>query len=158
MSAVAKSPRAERRSRAGSAMETHGPSLRGRDLIDQWLASRGWRAWPFQQQAWEAYAAGRSGLIQVATGAGKTYGAYLGPLAELIDERTESLAEVRSTQREISGSSSSASPAPPRETPSLRILFITPLRAVSRDIELALKAPVHDLRLPITIESRTGDT
>jgi ATP-dependent Lhr-like helicase len=65
------------------------PRTRGRDLIDQWLASKGWRAWPFQQQAWEAYAAGRSGLIQVATGAGKTYGAYLGPLAELIDETSD---------------------------------------------------------------------
>src|SRR5258706_11145438 len=98
MSAVAKSRRVPRPLRV--AEMAPAPPIRGRDLIDQWLASRGWRAWPFQQQAWEAYAAGRSGLIQVATGAGKTYGAYLGPLAELIDERTESLAEVRSTQRE----------------------------------------------------------
>ncbi len=35
---------------------------------------------------------------------------------------------------------------------------MTPLRAVSRDIELALKAPVAELGLPILIESRTGDT
>jgi len=106
----------------------------GREVIEGWLASRGWRAWPFQQEAWEAYAAGRSGLIQVATGAGKTYGAYLGPLAELIDE---------GGGKKVEG---------------LRILYVTPLRAVSRDIELALKAPVLELSLKITIESRTGDT
>src|SRR5437899_12369464 len=80
MSAVAKSRRAPVPAIADAA------PARGRDLINQWLASRGWRAWPFQQQAWDAYEAGQSGLIQVATGAGKTYGAYLGPLAELIDE------------------------------------------------------------------------
>lgn len=40
----------------------------------------------------------------------------------------------------------------------IHTLYITPLRAVTRDIELALKRPVADLHLPITIESRTGDT
>jgi ATP-dependent Lhr-like helicase len=149
MTAVAKS----RRTLGQACVEVAAP-IRGRDRIDQWLASRGWRAWPFQEQAWDAYAAGQSGLIQVATGAGKTYGAYLGPLAELIDEIAEcgipiadseprSKSEIRNPKSAIQG---------------LRILFITPLRAVSRDIELALKAPVRDLKLPITIESRTGDT
>src|ERR1041384_16466 len=140
MTVVAKSSRADRvsRIREPDALVSH---QHGRDLIEQWLASRGWRAWPFQQQTWDAYAAGHSGLIQVATGAGKTYGAYLGPLAELIDEVGSSRSAGRSEA--VSG---------------LRILFVTPLRAVSRDIELALKAPVCDLGLPITIESRTGDT
>lgn len=113
------------------------PPQSGRELITTWLASRGWRAWPFQQEAWDAYTAGRSGLIQVATGAGKTYGAYLGPLAELIDE------SHANGGKKVDG---------------LRILYITPLRAVSRDIELALKAPALELNLKITIESRTGDT
>jgi ATP-dependent Lhr-like helicase len=153
MTAVAQSRRKPVRLRKSDPAKG-APRHRGRDLITHWLASKGWRAWPFQQQAWDAYAAGRSGLIQVATGAGKTYGAYLGPLAELIDELNGFLAEAQSPQ---SGAFSAFS-APPRETPPLRILFITPLRAVSRDIELALKAPVRDLNLPITIESRTGDT
>jgi ATP-dependent Lhr-like helicase len=128
------------------AVRRPAPVASGRAVIEGWLASRGWRAWPFQREAWDAYDAGKSGLIQVATGAGKTYGAYLGPLAELIDE----------------GSARRAESPPPRGVKSnvegLRILYVTPLRAVSRDIELALKAPVLELGLRITIESRTGDT
>lgn len=110
----------------------------GRDAIERWFADRGWTPWLFQRDAWDAYARRESGLIQVATGAGKTYAAYLGPLAALIDE-------VRAHKE---GSF----------VPGLRILYVTPLRAVSRDIELALREPVRDLGLPVRVESRTGDT
>jgi ATP-dependent Lhr-like helicase len=150
MSAVAKSRRPSRRP---SIEVAPPPPPRGRDLINKWLASKGWRAWPFQQEAWDAYEAGHSGLIQVATGAGKTYGAYLGPLSEMIDETADCGLRIAD-----SGSRQSAIRNPQSAIDPLRILFITPLRAVSRDIELALKAPVRDLKLSITIESRTGDT
>src|SRR5689334_7325600 len=116
MTAVAKPTRPIRR--AAAAPNLTAPDASGRDLINGWLASKGWRAWPFQQQAWDAYTAGKSGLIQVATGAGKTYGAYLGPLAELIDEK-RALAGAQSARKERSDSAS-ANSAPPRET--LRIL------------------------------------
>src|SRR5262245_58598573 len=99
-----------------------------------WLARGGWKPFAFQEEAWAAYGRGESGLINVPTGAGKTYAAYFGPLAELIDERAAGA---------VTGA---------------RVLFITPLRAVSRDIELALKAPVADLGVKVKIESRTGDT
>ncbi len=105
----------------------HAP---GTQRVLAWMAGRGWTPWDFQRQAWAAYARGESGLINVPTGAGKTYAAYLGPLAELLDRPAEGLA----------------------------VLFVTPLRAVSRDIELALREPVHDLAAKVTIGSRTGDT
>ena len=40
----------------------------------------------------------------------------------------------------------------------LRVLYITPLRAMTRDIESALRRPVEALRLDAAVESRTGDT
>ncbi|MBL8761135.1 MAG: DEAD/DEAH box helicase, partial [Phycisphaerae bacterium] len=104
-----------------------------------WFASRGWSPFEYQVRAWDAYAAGRSGLVQVPTGAGKTYAAFGGPLQELIDE---SLAKCDD--------------APSPRT--VRVLYITPLRAVSRDIELALRAPIESMGLPCRVESRTGDT
>jgi ATP-dependent Lhr-like helicase len=104
-----------------------------RQRIDAWFASQGWRAWEFQQQAWAAYAAGRHGLIQVPTGAGKTYAAFLGPLMEMMAHA-------------------------PTPAAGLHTLYLTPLRAVTRDIELALKRPIADMGLGITVESRTGDT
>lgn len=98
--------------------------------VEAWFESRGWTPYPFQREAWAAHARGDSGLIHVPTGAGKTYAAYLGPLAE------------------VAG----------RGQKGLQILYITPLRAVSRDIELALLAPLSAFDADITVESRTGDT
>ncbi len=82
---------------------------------------------PFQEEAWAAYLRGESGIVQVPTGAGKTYAAYLGPLAEIA----------------ACGGG---------------VLYISPLRAMARDIEAALKAPVEALGLAIRVEGRTGDT
>ena len=44
------------------------------------------------------------------------------------------------------------------QAPPLRVLWITPLRALAGDTEAALRAPIEDFGLPWTVESRTGDT
>lgn len=109
------------------------------DAPERFFAAQGWSPFPFQRRAWEAFAEGRSGLISVPTGAGKTYAAFGGPLSLL--------------------ASLPRPAAPARRRPrSLRVLYITPLRAVSRDIETALRRPVEMLGLPVDVESRTGDT
>lgn len=102
------------------------------DRLRAWFADRGWQPHGFQEESWALHAEGRSGLILVPTGSGKTYAAYLGPLAQLADVGTK-----------------------PR---GLSILYVSPLRALSRDIEQALRAPIESLDLPLTVESRTGDT
>jgi ATP-dependent Lhr-like helicase len=99
--------------------------------VYDWFAQQGWEPIAFQQKAWDAYLASDSGLIQVPTGSGKTYGAVMGPLAQM-------LAEDR-----LSG---------------LQLLYITPLRALSRDIEASIQRPIEEMGWPITIASRTGDT
>ena len=40
----------------------------------------------------------------------------------------------------------------------LKLLYLTPLRAVSRDIEQALRLPIESQGWPLKVESRTGDT
>ena len=42
--------------------------------------------------------------------------------------------------------------------PGLHTLYVSPLKALATDIARNLTRPVQDMRLPITIESRTGDT
>ncbi|MCB9548203.1 MAG: ligase-associated DNA damage response DEXH box helicase [Myxococcales bacterium] len=96
-----------------------------------WFADQGWTPFGFQAATWAAYAAGESGLVHVPTGAGKTYAAFGGPFADL---------------------------AAGRGRGGLHTLYLTPLRAVARDIEEALTRPVQALGLPIRVESRTGDT
>jgi len=97
------------------------------DRLRGWFTTRGWAPMPFQEEAWAAYLRGESGIVQVPTGAGKTYAAYLGPLAEI-------------------GAAGGS------------LLYVSPLRAMARDIEAALRAPVDALGLGLRVESRTGDT
>lgn len=98
--------------------------------IRRWFKTQGWTPLDFQASAWNAYLEGHSGLIQVPTGSGKTYGAVMAAIAEIIT------------------------------TPGigLQLLYLTPLRALSRDIEQAIRRPIVDMGWNLTVESRTGDT
>jgi ATP-dependent Lhr-like helicase len=109
--------------------------------MEQWFATRGWRPFPFQREVWAAYANGESGLIHAATGTGKTYAAWMGPVLEALAEHEA----PRALRRR-------ADAAP------LRVLWVTPLRALASDTEQALREPLEALGLPWTVESRTGDT
>ena len=108
--------------------------------VREWFGRHGWTPFPFQEEVWQAYLAGESGLIHAATGTGKTYAAWLGPVMEWLRDYP-----VRPRRK-------AAAPPP------LRVLWITPLRALAGDTEAALRAPVEDFGLPWTVESRTGDT
>ncbi|MGK5595339.1 MAG: ligase-associated DNA damage response DEXH box helicase [Parachlamydiaceae bacterium] len=99
------------------------------EAIENWFVARGWQPWQFQKAAWQASLKGQSGLICVPTGSGKTYAAYLGPLAAI--------------DHDLQG---------------LQILYLTPLRSLTRDIERALRLPVTELNWQVSVESRTGDT
>lgn len=109
--------------------------------LNEWFAARGWEPFAFQREVWDAYARGESGLIHAATGTGKTYAAWMGPVLEALAERD---APKKLRRR------ADATP--------LRVLWITPLRALAADTEQALALPVQELGLPWTVESRTGDT
>ncbi|MEP6781238.1 MAG: ligase-associated DNA damage response DEXH box helicase [Gemmatimonadaceae bacterium] len=128
--------------------------------LSRWFRSRKWKPFAFQQEVWDAYARGESGLIHAATGTGKTYAAWLAPVLEALD------AAPRIARAKTSNKSTKAAPQKnPRTTANvrarsepLRVLWITPLRALAGDTEQALRAPIEELGLPWTIESRTGDT
>ena len=51
----------------------------------EWLATRGWQAFPFQREVWREMAKGRSGLLHATTGSGKTLAVWLGALQTLAD-------------------------------------------------------------------------
>ncbi|MEO7363751.1 MAG: DEAD/DEAH box helicase, partial [Gemmatimonadaceae bacterium] len=54
--------------------------------LTRWFSTRKWKPFPFQREVWDAYANGESGLIHAATGTGKTYAAWLGPVLEALAE------------------------------------------------------------------------
>lgn len=97
-----------------------------------WFAARGFAPFPFQREVWTQVAAGRSGLLHASTGAGKTYALWFALLN-------------RALAGEVAGG-------------GLRLLWVTPMRALSADTARALEAPLADLGLDWTVGVRTGDT
>ena len=54
--------------------------------LTRWFNTKKWKPFGFQREVWDAYARGESGLIHAATGTGKTYAAWLGPVIEAMQE------------------------------------------------------------------------
>jgi len=123
------------------------PRDRAIATIDAWFDSRGWSPLPFQRSAWNAYLDGASGVVHAPTGTGKTLSVWLGPLIEHIEQR-ESIAQTEPQEQ-----AASAQPAEP-----LRVLWLTPMRALAGDTVESLREPLPELAPSWTVESRTGDT
>lgn len=100
--------------------------------LDTWFDAQGWTPFQYQRTMWEAYAEGASGLLHADTGTGKTLAAWGGPVVE--------------------GLAQGDGPD------GLRVLWITPLRALAADTVRALQAAAHGVGLAWRVESRTGDT
>lgn len=98
--------------------------------VEQWFKSKGWKPFAYQEEAWKAYREGRSGLISVPTGYGKTLAATLAPIEEAMSERCE----------------------------GLFLLYISPLRALTRDLSQSLQTVIEQMGANFKVECRTGDT
>jgi len=98
--------------------------------LQPFFKQRGWKAFPFQKEVWDAYAAGKSGLLHAPTGQGKTLAVWLGPVAEAVKN-------------------------PPA---GCSVLWLTPLRALAQDTLRALREPLEILAPELHVEARTGDT
>ncbi len=96
-----------------------------------WFAARGWSPRAHQLAVLEHAARGESALLISPTGGGKTLAGFLPSLVELSE---------------------------PHERHGIHTLYISPLKALAVDIARNLEAPVNEMGLPISIETRTGDT
>jgi ATP-dependent Lhr-like helicase len=104
------------------------------ETAKEWFAFKNWKPHAFQKQTWKHIAAGSSGMLNAPTGYGKTYAIWFGVLQDFI---------TRSGKNNNKG---------------LHCLWITPLRALSKEIENATLQVSRDLNLAYTIGTRTGDT
>ena len=98
-----------------------------------WFREQGWQPFDFQRAVWHAMLEGDSGLLHATTGAGKTYAVWFGAL-------------LRQLTRGGEGGR------------GLRVLWITPMRALAADTVRALERPVPALGLGWQVGLRTGDT
>ncbi|MHB8765603.1 MAG: DEAD/DEAH box helicase, partial [Deferrisomatales bacterium] len=98
---------------------------------------------PVQRRGWEAIARGEHALLVAPTGSGKTLAAFLWGL--------DALARV-----------------PPGAAPGVRLLYVSPLKALVYDVERNLRAPLAGVRRAaeglglapraVAVDVRTGDT
>jgi ATP-dependent helicase Lhr and Lhr-like helicase len=106
------------------------------EIFTRWFASRGWTPRPHQLELLAKAHAGRSALLIAPTGGGKTLAGFLPSLVEL----STHFPRLRKEQR------------------GLHTLYISPLKALAVDVARNLEIPVAEMRLPVRIETRTGDT
>ncbi len=115
------------------------------------FAARGWQPFQFQTDVWHSYLTGHSGLIHSATGTGKTLAAWMGPLLE------SGMFDLGSASGE-GASRRAKDPQSAIRYPKLKVLWLTPLRALAADTVSALRAPLEELGMNWRVEARTGDT
>jgi ATP-dependent Lhr-like helicase len=85
---------------------------------------------PAQRLAWPAIASGKHVLVQAPTGSGKTLAAFLSG----IDRLSQSPGE------------------------GLRLIYVSPLKALNYDVERNLRGPLAGIGSPLAVAVRTGDT
>ncbi len=110
------------------ALEGFTPTVR------DWFASAFEGPTEVQTQAWPAIATGQHVLISAPTGSGKTLAAFLWGLDRL-----------SSTPRVTGGA-------------GVRLVYVSPLKALAYDIDRNLRAPLRGIGADLSVGVRTGDT
>lgn len=97
----------------------------------------GWKPFPFQLETWAAYLDGFNGLVNAPTGSGKTYSLIVPILLESLS--------VYPDAKSVRGA-------------GLQAIWITPIRALSREIELSANRAIAGLGTGWKVGVRSGDT
>lgn len=106
-------------------------------LFADWFASRGWAPRRHQLEMVEAGQAGRHALLVAPTGGGKTLAGFLPSLIDLAER----------------GPKPATGPGS-----GVHTLYLSPLKALTTDVERNLMTPIREIGLNIHVETRTGDT
>jgi len=110
----------------------------GYSVIERWLASNSRHPFLFQEQTWQAIYEGKSGLVNAPTGCGKTFSVFLGALITFINDHPKN---YRSKSKN-----------------GLQLLWVTPLRALAKDIGRAMEEVIAELEMNWKVGIRNGDT
>jgi len=105
------------------------------ELGRQWFEQQGWKPFSFQLEAWQSVWKGESGMVNAPTGSGKTYSLLI-PI--LLDESQKERQRIK------------------HHGP--RAIWITPIRALAKEIEYSAKRAIEGLNLNWRVGVRSGDT
>jgi len=105
----------------------------GYQIIENWLAEKGHEPFSFQNQTWERYHNNYSGVVVAPTGFGKTFSVFLAVVIDYFNN-------------------------PKAYKKGLKLLWISPLRSLAKDLAKAMNTAVEEIGLDWTVEVRNGDT
>ncbi|WP_262508176.1 MULTISPECIES: ligase-associated DNA damage response DEXH box helicase [unclassified Winogradskyella] len=105
----------------------------GLRIINNWMAEKGQAPFPFQMQTWQRYANGYSGMVIAPTGFGKTFSVFLAVVIDYLNH-------------------------PEKYPKGLKLLWISPLRSLAKDLAKAMTEAVDDIGLDWSVQVRNGDT
>jgi len=109
----------------------------GEKTIHNWFKRQGWKPFTYQKEVWQACIEGKNGLLNAPTGSGKTYALYASQLIKWLNtqENPHVLDKL-----------------------GMRLLWVTPLKALAKDLCSAMQQMTNDLNIPWEVQIRTGDT
>ncbi|MBC7556442.1 MAG: DEAD/DEAH box helicase, partial [Chryseobacterium sp.] len=105
----------------------------GYQIIKNWLEEKSFSPFDFQLRTWEKYSRSYSGMVIAPTGFGKTYSVFLAVVTDFLNH-------------------------PEQYKDGLKLLWVSPLRALAKDIAKAMTEVIAEIGLDWTVGVRNGDT
>ena len=105
----------------------------GYSIVKSWLGEKGFEPFGFQLETWEKFGKNYSGMVIAPTGFGKTYSVFLAVITDFLNN-------------------------PENYKDGLQLLWITPLRALAKDIAKAMTEAIDEIGLDWKVAVRNGDT
>ncbi len=111
---------------------------KGYQIIHEWMKAKNFHPFDFQEACWDKILKQESGLVNAPTGCGKTFSVFLGVLIQYINEHPDAY-QISKNNR-------------------LQLIWISPLRALAKDIGRAMEAVLTEVNIPWKVAIRNGDT
>lgn len=105
----------------------------GFKIIQNWMVEKSISPFKFQVQTWQKFGNGYSGMVVAPTGFGKTFSVFLALISDFLNN-------------------------PEKYKSGLKMIWITPLRSLSKDIAKAMQEAIDEIGLDWTVGVRNGDT
>ncbi|MDR6922561.1 ligase-associated DNA damage response DEXH box helicase [Chryseobacterium sp. 2987] len=105
----------------------------GFKVIQQWMTGKGIAPFKFQTETWRKFGNGYSGMVIAPTGFGKTFSVFLALVLDFMNH-------------------------PEKYKKGLKMIWITPLRSLAKDIAKAMEEAMNEIGLDWTVGVRNGDT
>ncbi|ROH99767.1 ATP-dependent Lhr-like helicase [Chryseobacterium daecheongense] len=102
-------------------------------IIRQWMEEKRMSPFTFQTETWRKFGNGYSGMVVAPTGFGKTFSVFLALVSDFLSH-------------------------PEKYKKGLKMIWITPLRSLSKDIAKAMQEAIDEIGLDWVVGVRNGDT